>query len=77
MHKIIHIGHMFQTYESGEGGVGRLTFEMVEDLEFEYENIFIFVLFFDLDGHVLLQHLVVCFIDETYKEVIFWEVEIY
>ena len=54
--------------------MGRLTFEMVEDLEFEYENIFIFVLFFDLDGYVLLQHLVVCFIDETYKEVIFWEV---
>lgn len=42
-----------------------LTFEAIEDVVFEHEDVFVLVLLFNLERHVSLHDLVVGLIDKT------------
>lgn len=60
MHEVIDVGYVFQTYTDRHKlswsilGKRERTFKIVEHLVFKHEDIFVFVLLFNFDGHVLL-----------------------
>ena len=46
-----------------------VTFEVVENLVLEHKYVFIFVLFLNLYGHILLEYLIVGLINKTCKTI--------
>jgi hypothetical protein len=46
-----------------------ITFEVVENLILEHEYVFIFVLFLNLYGHILLENLIVGLVYKTCKTI--------